>query len=75
VSDRDVDEFVAAAVSHRRGPRSVEALLAENERLREALRCVERIAAEHEGVSADAYEAITDVTRAASAAAGTGAAP
>jgi hypothetical protein len=35
VSDRDVDEFVAAAMSHRRGPQSVEALLAENERLEE----------------------------------------
>jgi hypothetical protein len=38
VSDRDVDEFVAAALTHRRGPGSVGALLAEIERLREVER-------------------------------------
>jgi hypothetical protein len=43
VSDRDVDEFVAAAMSHRRGPQSVEALLAENERLRAEISAAEKV--------------------------------
>jgi hypothetical protein len=60
VSDGDVEEFVAAALSHRRGPGSVEALLAENERLEieaeEGSQTVKMLMAENERLREALYE-------------------
>jgi hypothetical protein len=85
VSDRDVDEFVAAAMSHRRGPQSVEALVAENERLRkDAQTGIRGIRGTRRGAGVvgvgveftdEGWEATKRVLSALAAAGGTGAAP